>query len=235
MRLRNSSQLQKAILVEFDEDEGHSIPLRQEIDEVSISPNEYFYTRRPPGEWINIEPITDDEIIKFNERSQEFRRRYYTFLDLWGYFAVPFEGRTGEFLEFFYRDMVRQGKVNDPDIVFDEAGNVHYKVDRSLTSDLEILLRNEAFNYYMRFLPSPKKTDILLSKSFVLNKQAEAYRGKDGKLFVPNSIKRRVRMAPIPGRPLRSRQARLKKDVKSDSNELSNNSEAEHWTIKITV
>ena len=227
------------ILIEFNPSTGHCISLRDEIDFISYSPNEYFYIRRPPGEWINIEPLSDNEIKMFEARLQEFKIRYSTVLDIWGFFAVPFIGRTGEFLESFYMEMVRQGQISDPSIIIDETGNIQYHITRSLGNDQEILLRGEAFAYFMKFLPSGKKLESFLSENYMIKKQALAYRDKNGNLFIPNSKRRKVRMAPIP-KPKNDTQSALENDQIMKF-ELRTNSQLKkqkasnemHWMINL--
>jgi hypothetical protein len=82
------------------------------------NPNAYFYRNVAPGEEYKMGPFTLEEKKIFLKRVEEFRNKETGVVSgEWGLFSRALPGRVGYQCSNFYRKLVEQGEIKDPNYV----------------------------------------------------------------------------------------------------------------------
>ncbi|OHS97138.1 hypothetical protein TRFO_36722 [Tritrichomonas foetus] len=109
-------------------------------------PNVYFYSERPPYEIYNDDDnFTEFEQKQFLIRQQYFLKNYGRVFPLFGYFAIPFIGRTGVKLSGFYTQYLKHGFLKDETIEFGENDIINFSAP-PLTQEQQEKLRIQSFH-----------------------------------------------------------------------------------------
>jgi hypothetical protein len=88
---------------------------------IDSKPNTYYYRFNAPGEEQRTGAWTTAERKLFFDRLAEIGAD-----GQWGIFSMTIPGRVGYQCSNFYRQLVVNGEVHDPNYVIDEKGKVHY-------------------------------------------------------------------------------------------------------------
>lgn len=126
-------------------------PIRREsFKQIIKNPNSFFYRNRPPGDPQKFGPFTQQEEEQFIDRLNYFRHTLKVEDGLWGLFSVPIKGRLGYQCSNFYRQLIKEGKVQDSRYEVMEDGKLKFKHGAGTRNvDPEVLhsLEKEAFDF----------------------------------------------------------------------------------------
>ncbi|CAO3601179.1 unnamed protein product [Absidia cylindrospora] len=105
--------------------EGWSAARIRAYNLIDQNPNSYYYRFNAPG-----------EVQQKGQWGAEERKLFFARLEQvgangqWGHFAMTIPGRVGYQCSNFYRLLVENGEVDDPNYVLDEKGKAHYLFDK---------------------------------------------------------------------------------------------------------
>ncbi|ORZ07129.1 hypothetical protein BCR42DRAFT_456122 [Absidia repens] len=105
--------------------EGWSAARIRAYNLIDQNPNSYYYRFNAPGEIQQKGQWGPDERKLFFARLEEVGAN-----GQWGHFAMTIPGRVGYQCSNFYRLLVENGEVEDPNYVLDEKGKAHYLFDK---------------------------------------------------------------------------------------------------------
>lgn len=105
---------------------------------IKQNPNAYFYRFNAPGEAQRNGPWTPEERQRFLHRLAEVGAD-----GNWGIFSTVIPGRVGYQCSNFYRKLLDEGVVRDPNYFQDSRGKWHYRFSNSNPKNLEAALKSE--------------------------------------------------------------------------------------------
>lgn len=135
---------------------------RDSFKQIIKNPNSFFYRNRPPGEPQKYGPFTQAEEKIFVQRLKYFREELGIKDGLWGYFAVPLEGRVGYQCSNYYRKMIQDGKIRDDNYEVMPDGKLRYTFGgnkfsiNSVPTDVIEKLQEEAFAFIKQCFDNAK-------------------------------------------------------------------------------
>ncbi|KAJ1950085.1 hypothetical protein EC988_004519, partial [Linderina pennispora] len=88
---------------------------------IKTKPNTYYYRFNAPGEEQRTGPWTPEEQKLFHQRLKEIGAN-----GQWGVFSMTIPGRVGYQCSNYYRYLVENRLIHDPNYVLDEKGKAHY-------------------------------------------------------------------------------------------------------------
>ncbi|KAI8988300.1 hypothetical protein BDF20DRAFT_833164 [Mycotypha africana] len=92
---------------------------------IDVNPNSYYYRFNAPGEVQRRGQWSDEERKLFFKRLEEVGAN-----GQWGIFAMKIPGRVGYQCSNFYRLLVENNEIQDPNYVLDEKGKAHYLFEK---------------------------------------------------------------------------------------------------------
>ena len=132
-------------LIPYDEWRMWQKSYRDLFLQMFFHPNVYFYTERPPYEIYNEDSnFTEFEQRQFISRQQYFLKNYGRVFSLFGFFAIPFVGRTGFKLSNFYKQYIKLGFLKDDTVELLDDDIINFK-GSPLTNDQLEMLKQQSF------------------------------------------------------------------------------------------
>jgi hypothetical protein len=118
MRLTLNDALKKV-----DTQSGWSPARKNAFKQLNSNPNAYYYRFNAPGEEQKNGKWTPEEKELFMQRVKTFN---VGATPQWGIFSTTIPGRVGYQCSNFYRTLVKNGEIVDPNYKVDDAGKIHY-------------------------------------------------------------------------------------------------------------
>jgi hypothetical protein len=102
---------------------GWSQARKNAFTQLNSNPNAYYYRLNAPGEEQKNGKWTPEEKRLFMQRVKMFS---VGTTPKWGIFSITIPGRVGYQCSNFYRKLVKNGEIVDPNYKIDDAGKIHY-------------------------------------------------------------------------------------------------------------
>jgi protein-tyrosine phosphatase len=118
MRLTLNDALKKV-----ETQSGWSPARKNAFKQLNSNPNAYYYRFNAPGEEQKNGKWTPEEKELFMQRVKTFS---VGTTPQWGIFSTTIPGRVGYQCSNFYRTLVKNGEIVDPNYKIDDAGKIHY-------------------------------------------------------------------------------------------------------------
>lgn len=138
---------------------------RKSYYNIETNPNTFYYRNRPPGEKQKIGGFDSNEKKQFLERLKYFQEELGITDGKWGNFAVPLVGRVGYQCSNFYRKLVEENQIQDPNYTIVEGKlkftPVGERSRRTISKKVIAMLDKEANDYTTKCVKKIAKTKEL--------------------------------------------------------------------------